>query len=428
MKRRYKALIAIVVPIVVVVLLKYTHDASYNWLMGYMVAVALVFKTSIVSLWLAAQLHFMSFIAGLTLFQGTILLVKRWLIDSVMATWIQTHVIDNMMDALVDAKNFYLRQDLKSKFKNIFLFLFGVTFTGWILYVVGMLDNVVLFAELRLFIAGVFAALVTFLTKIASWTLSLLALSWLGPLLEVFALSFILIRLEKWFGPNNFLSRFFNYLGDKINLFLYHLGLLKDKHIDRMILDPMATKSKKMGSQLSHKIRQKKIDEEFRYFDSFENIIMKGHIDAYYSFKGMDKITDKKALYTRINKKTSNNIDIVAYVARDASGHLLHESTVSNFYHDVFLLESFASHKEHGVKVYDEEEDLQHINHTDFWVLNTSKFPVTLGSKSLNFKEVSLLPHGLKLIKANAPFCYKNDDVYCQYENVRMRVTPIERV
>lgn len=144
MKRRYKALIAIVVPIGIVVLLKYTHDASYNWLMGYMVGVALVFKTSIISLWLAAQLHFMSFIAGLTLFQGTVLLVKRWLVDSVLATWIQTQVIDNMMDALVEAKNFYLRQDLKSKFKNIFLFFFGITFTGWILYVVGMLDNVVL--------------------------------------------------------------------------------------------------------------------------------------------------------------------------------------------------------------------------------------------------------------------------------------------
>ena len=92
-----------------------------------MFAVALVFKTSVISLWLAAKLHFVAFIAGLTFFQGLILLIKRWLLDSVLATWIQTHIIENVIDALKEAKDFYLRQDLKSKFKNIFFFIFGVT-------------------------------------------------------------------------------------------------------------------------------------------------------------------------------------------------------------------------------------------------------------------------------------------------------------
>ena len=312
MKRRYKALIAIVVPVILVTLLRYTHDASYQWIMGYMIAVALVFKTSIASMWLAAELHTLSFIAGLTAFQAGVLLIKRWLLDSVLATWIQTHIIDNVIDALKEAKDFYLRQDLKSKFKNIFVFLFGITISGWVLYVIGFLDNLVLFAELRLFIAGVFSAIITFLTKVAPWALSVLAITWLGPIVEVFALSYLLIRLETWFGPNNILSRTFHYIGEKINLMLYYLGILKDKHIDPLILDPMINKSKQMGTQLSSTIRHKKIQEEYRSFESFENIIMKGHIDAYFSFKGTDNCPDKKSLYTRINKKTSNNIDIVA--------------------------------------------------------------------------------------------------------------------
>ena len=431
MKRRYKALIAIVVPIVLVTLLKYTHDASYKWLMGYMVAVALVFKTSIISLWVAAQLHFMSFIAGLTLFQGSILLVKRWLLDSVLANWIQTHILENLSEGLKEAKEFYLRQDLKTKFKNIFLFLFGVSISGWLLYVVGLLDNIVLFAELRLFIAGVFTALVSFLSKLAAWTLSLLALSWLGPLLEVFALSYIFIHLEKWFGQNNPLSRFFNFLGEKINQLLYTLGILKERHIDRMLLEPMVNKSKQMGTQLSQKIRQKKIEEEFRYFESFEQIIMQGHIDAYYSFKGMEKVTDKKALYARINKKTSNNIDIVAYISRDSSGKLLKESTINDFHHDVFLLESFASHKDHGVKVYDEESDNEvdkkHITYHDFWVLNTSTYPITLRSNSQNFQDVQVEGNGLKLIKTSKPFCYKQGDVFGEYKGIRVSASVIER-
>jgi hypothetical protein len=416
------------VPVVLVTTLKYTHTASYNWLSGYMFAVALVFKTSLVSLWLAAKLHFVSFIAGLTIFQGIILLIKRWLLDSVMATWIQTHIIDNVSDAFKEAKDFYLRQDLKTKFKNIFFFLFSITFSGWLLYVAGLLDNIVLFAELRLFIAGIFSAIVTFVTKFASWTLSLLAISWLGPLLELFAFSYILTRLDVWFGPNNFLSRFFSFIGDKINLMLYYLGILKEKHIDPLILDPMINKSKQMGVQLSSSIRSKKIREEYRHSENFENIIMKGHIDAYRSFSGLNKITDKTDLYARINQKTGNNMDIVAYVSRSASGELMKEDAPHNHYHDVLLLESFASHKKHGVKVYDEPIDEKHINQKDFWVLNCNNYPVTIRSNTYNFDNMEIPAHGLKLIKVKNPFCYKFGDVFCEYNDKRVAVTAIVRV
>ncbi len=393
-----------------------------------MVAVALVFKTSVVSLWLASQLHVIAFLKGFTLFQGIVLIIKRWLLDSVLATWIQTYIIDNVIDALKEAKDFYLRQDLKSKFKNIFIFIFGTLFTSWFLYFIGLLDNLLLLAELKLFIAGIYQAIVTFFSKIVSWGLSLFAVTWLGPLIEVFALSYILTRLEVWFGPNNILSRFFNFIGNKINLMLYHLGILKEKHIDPIIVQPIVSKSKQMGTQLSTMIRNKKIREEYLYFERFENIIMKGHIDAYHSFKGMDKITDKKALYTLINQKTNNNLDIAAYVSRSDSGELLNEAAPSNFYHDVFLLESYASHKEHGVKVYDEPADEKHIDNKDFWVLNTSSYPVTIRSNTHNFEDMEVPAHGLQLIKTNNPFCYKHGDVFCEYNDKRVAATAIERV
>ena len=43
---------------------------------------------------------------------------------------------------------------------------------------------------------------------------------------------------------------------------------------------------------------------------------MEGHIDAYYSFKDMDKITNKQELYALINKKTNNNLDTVQHGGR----------------------------------------------------------------------------------------------------------------
>ncbi|HFQ62192.1 MAG TPA: hypothetical protein ENK39_07855 [Epsilonproteobacteria bacterium] len=427
MRRRYKALLAITLPVAVVYGLKYTHAASYEWLMGYMFAIALVFKASILSLWFASKLKFIAFLKGLTLFQGFLLLLKRWFLDNVLTQWFKKNIIDHLVEGVKEVKDYYIRLNLKAKLKNAITIVLGAFVLGLIVYWLGYLDKLLFFTQIKMVASALFEGILTFATKITSSVLSWFAASWLAPILEVFALSYLLTLLEKWFGADNPISRFFNFVGDKLNQGLYYLGLLKTKHIDPMVECRVVSNSKKAGDKLSSLIKNKKIREEYKYFERFENIIMKGHIDAYHSFKGMEKITDKKELYKRINQKTNDNIDIVAYVSRNHLGVLLDEEVEDTFYHDIFLLESFASHQEHGVKIYDESEDEKHIDHTDFWVLNTSKFPVIIGSQNKNFEEECVFPHGLRLIKTKEPFSYADGDVYCEYEGVRVTVTPIER-
>lgn len=396
--------------------------------MGYMFAVALIFKASILSLWFASKLKIIAFLKGLTLFQGLLLLLKRWFLDNVLSRWIKTNIIEHLVEGFREMKEYYVHLNLKAKLKNLFSIILGLFLVGFIAQLFGYLDNLLLLAEVKLFASAIFEGLLAFTTKITSGIITWFATSWLAPIIEVFALSYLLTLLEKWFGVNNPLSRFFNFIGDKLNQGLYYLGLLKNKHIDPMVQCKVIDNSKKINDGLKNIIKNKKIHEEYRYFERFENIIMKGHIDAYHSFKGMNAVTDKKELYKRINQKTNDNIDIVAYVSRNDMGMLLDEEVEDTFYHDIFLLESFASHQEHGVKVYDEAEDTQHIDHTDFWVLNTSKFPVIIGSKSKNFDEECIFPHGLRLIKTKKPFSYDSGDVYCEYEGVHVSVTAIERV
>jgi len=428
MRRRYKALIAIAIPIVIVYGLKHTHQATYEWLMGYMFAIALIFKASILSLWFASKLKIIAFLKGLTLFQGLLLLLKRWFLDNVLIQWLKTNIIDHVIDGLKEIKEYYFRLNLKAKMKNFFSILLGLFIVIVIVQWFGYLDKLLLLAEVKMIASALFEGLLTFTTKITSTVIAWFAASWLAPVLQVFALSYLLTLLEKWFGTNNPLSRFFNFIGDKLNLALFYLGVLKSKHIDPMVQCRVIDNSKKVNSTLKNIMKNKKIREEYRYFERFENIIMKGHIDAYHTFKGMSKITNKKELYKRINQKTDDNIDIVAYVSRNHMGVLLDEEIEDTFYHDIFLLESFASHQEYGVKVYDEAEDTDHIDHTDFWVLNTSKFPVIVASQSKNFEEECILPHGLRLIKTQKPFCYASGDVYCEYEGVQVPVSAIERV
>lgn len=422
MRRRYKALIAIMVPVVAVAGLKYIYPLSYEWLVAYMFGIALVFKASILSLWFVSKLKLIAFLKGLTLVKAIILIVKRWFMDSVLTVWIKEHIIDHLTEALYEIKEFYLKLNLKAKIKNIFIVIFGTVMFAWGIHFIGYLDNLFLMAEIKLIIESILKGIVLFSTKFMSWMVSWFASSWLAPIFQVFALSYILTLIEKWFGANNPLSRSLNFIGDKLNMLFFYIGVVKEKHIDPMIECKVAGTSKKIGKNLSNIIQNKKIYEEYRYFENFENIILKGHINAYHSFEGMSNIRDKKELYARINKETADNIDIVGFVSRNYMGILLDEDVKDSFYNDIFLLESFASCHKHGVKVQNRDQ----IDHTDFWVLNTSKLPIIVGSFSNNFKLECISPNGIKLIKTKELFEYKDRDIYCEYEGVRVVVTPID--
>jgi len=426
MKRRYIALLAVVVPVAVVYGFKLTNTPIYDWLMGYLIAIVLVFKTSLLSLWFATKLKFIAFVKGLTVVQSFLLIIKRWLLDNVLMEWLKKNVFSHIKEAFDDIKAFYMHLNFKAKLKQLGnILIFGSIFV-LLGYLSGYLDHLLFFAQVKLLATALMQGIITYATKIITTILSWFTSSWLAPILQVFALSYLLTLIEKWFGPDNPVSRFFNAIGDKLNTLLYYFGLLKQKHID-----PVECKvvqgSQKVNAKLRDLIKNKKIKEEFLYMERFENIIMQGHINAYYSIKDMDKVTDKRELYRIINQKTKDNIDIVAFVSRNKYGILLEESIKDSFYHDIFLLESFASHQEHGVKVYDEPQDPNHIDHTDFWVLNTSKFPVIIGSESNNFNPQCIQPHGLALIQTKHPFSYEEKDVYAQYEGVKVYVTPVER-
>ncbi|MDQ7083912.1 MAG: hypothetical protein Q9M36_02835 [Sulfurovum sp.] len=258
MKRRYKALLAIVIPTALVYILKYTHDASYQWIMGYMVAVSLVFKASILSLWFASKLKLIAFIKGFTLFQGILLLLKRWFLDNVLMQWLKTHIWMHIIEGVEELKIYYIRLNLKSKIKNFLGFIVGIIvfvfFADWI----GHLDKLLLLTEVKMIASALFQGVLGFLTKVLSSVLTWLATSWLAPIIEVFALSYLLTLWEKHFGTNNIVSRFFTFIGDKLNQLLYLLGLLKSRHIDPMVQCKVIDNSKKLNSSLKNTHQKQK--------------------------------------------------------------------------------------------------------------------------------------------------------------------------
>jgi len=417
MKRRYKALIAILAPVAIMALLSYIHPISYNYIMGYMVAIVLIFKSSILSLWFLSKLKFLHFLKTLTLFQGLLLGIKRWFIDNLLSKWLEKHILRHFKKPFQELFQYYNAINFKTKIKNFIIFILPLGVGVWLLYVTDVLTHLALFVELKVVIIGFFKTLWLIIAKIFIWMTS----SWFSPILEVFALSYLLTLIERVLGKDNFISVSFNYIGDKMNNLLSYIGLLNDKHIEPILNKNISQRSESFGKKISTMIKNKKIRDENLYFDNFQNIILKGHINAYYSFEGMEKINDKKKLYTLINEKTDDNIDIIAYVSRNGKGEILDEFCINDFYHDIFLLKGIASNRTHGVKVQHDKE----IDYTDFWVLNTSQYPVWIKSHSQNIETYFLQGNEMKFIKTKNHVDFPTEDLYFEYEGKIVHPTPL---
>jgi len=418
MKRRYKALIAIVVPVTIMAILSQVHTVSYDYIMGYMIAVVLVFKSSIISLWLVSKLKLLHFIKGLTIFQAFLLGMKRWLIDNVLSKWLEKHIFSHLKRPFKELFQYYNAINFKTKMKNFIIVVLPLGVGVWLMYVTDVLTHLALFVELKVLVISFFKALWVIFYKLFIWLTS----SWFAPIFEVFALSYLLTLLERVLGKNNPISRSFNYIGDKLNDMLSYLGVLNEKHIDPILNKNVSKHSEKFGLHISSLIRNKKIRDEYLYFDNFQNMILKGHINAYYAFPNMENMTDKKELYKIINEKTADNIDIVAYVSRNGKGDLLEEHVIDDFYHDIFLLKGIASNRSHGVRLQNEKE----IDYTDFWVLNTSQYPVTLKSHSDSLNEQTIEGNEVRFVKTKSHLNCQKKDLYFEHNGVRVYPTEIE--
>jgi hypothetical protein len=420
MRRRYKAIIAIAIPIVLVSLLSYIHPISYNILMGYMLAVVLVFKSSLISLWLVSKLKILAFIKGLTFVQAILLGIKRWFIDNMLSQWLDKYIFSHLKKPFAELFHYYRTVSFKTKLKNFFILAFPMGVAIWMMYLTDVISHIALFVELKMIVIGFFKALWVILAKIFGIVpiiLSWLSSSWLAPIFEVFALSWLISLIEKILGANNPLTRFFNYIGNKLNDFLGYIGLLNDRHIEPILHSTISEKSKSFGEKISEMIKRKKIAEEYLYFDNFKNIILNGHINAYHSFSGMDEISDKKRLYSIINKNTRDNIDIIAYLSRDAKGELKEESFKNDYYHDIFLLKGIASNQEYGVKEHLDDD----IDYTDFWVLNTSSYPVWIKGDGID--DIELGGKDMKLIKTKEHIDFSKKDIYFEFDGAVL--TPV---
>jgi len=418
MRRRSIAALAVFVPVAIGVVVQRFYPQAWEWLGGYMVVVALMFKSALLSFWAATKLKFIAFLKGLTFLQGLYLLVKRWFLDNIFARWLARNVTEPLSAGFRELKHFYAHLNLRAKIRNILLPILLGGGSVAALYYTGYLDKLLLFTELKVVVISLSKTLLMVLGKVTGFLLD----SWITPILEVFALSWFFSWLERTLGRENRLVRTLDAIGRGLNRIVFALAGWNRRYIDPLLNDRVHDHSRRFSDALRRYVRDKKIAYEYDQFDRFERQILGAHIDAYHHFRGMENITDKRELYARINQRTDDNLEIVGFLSRNARGELLPEKVPDSYYHDVFLLEGFASSHRHGVMT----EQRDDPDASDFWVLNTSLYPLTLRSHSGHVPETPIAGQSLVLIKTDHPQDYAAGDIYGEYRGRTETVVPVE--
>ncbi len=420
MRRRDAIAILLAISIVIGWVFLYLFPDGTEIATAWLIGIAVIFKTALLSFATASKLKMIAFLKGLTLFQGTLLIIKRWFLDNVFSVWLKEHIFKHLKYAFIEAKEYYLSLDLKKKTKNIITAIIISAFSFWFIYMSGYLSHIFLFAELKVLIISISKTLLLILSK----TLSLLFNSWLTPILEVFAFSWLFDYLERKLGTKHPINRGLRVLSDIFGKIFKSVAQLINKYIDPLLNRRVSIYSRKIGKALKGYIENKKIEYEYEQFDRFEKLIMNAHIDAYYSFDDMEKIKDKKKLYSLINQKTKDGINIIGFVSRDDNGELVPEDVENSFYNDIFILEGIASSHKSGVK----KELPYSPDSSDFWILNTSLYPAVLKSKSGIVPLTPIEPQSLKLIKMDKKPIYKSDDIYVEYDGKVEKIIFLEDI
>jgi len=421
LRRRNAVGLVLVVSLLLIYVIYYYFPKSYDLLNAYLISLAIVFKSAFLAFFTASKLKLIAFVKGLTFLQGSYLLIKRWFLDNVFSIWLQKNVIRHLRKALREAKEYYLHLDFRKKIKNIVIAVLVSAVSFWFVYISGYLSHLVLFAELKVIIISISKSLIIIFSKI----FALLFNSWLTPILEVFAFSWLFEWLERKLGKDHPINRTIRSTGEIIVKSFALIATFINRFIDPLFNRKISYYSNRVGKTLKGYIENKKIEYEYEQFDKLERVLLNAQIDAYFSYKDIKKAKDKLEFYTMLNAQSKYGIYIVAFVARDKKGGLLPPSSPSyeSIGNDILILEGVASSQTIGVK----RELGKDPDYSDFWLLNNSLYHATIGSKSNLFEEMDIKPQSLQLIKVNRLPKYTDRDLYAKYKQKVEPFTAVKR-
>ncbi len=299
--------------------------------------------------------------------------VKRFFIDNYVSKWIERNLIAPVKGPLVRYARYYAALNPAQKVKKALLFFVPAGLLAYGASAAGVLEHLVFYAEIKAVVIAFFKLLWLFGGKVLGVVYTLFFSSWIAPLLQIFALSYLLEKLEKIPVIGRPVRALFEMLDRFFSALFSRLGRYWRRYVERYVSVGARRRMRRFGRWMELRLEQLRHRNELFLMQGFmKAFLAKGGTADYfasalekYAKKHPDEPIDtaarKRDFLDFVNRHTRDNIDIVGFFSFAPYPPV----------RDVLLIESFASGNREGNSRYGIRAD-------SFWVLNLGEKPVIL--------------------------------------------------
>lgn len=355
-------------------------------IIAYIAGIFFVVKAKLISFFIASKNKLLLFIKTLTLYKVLNIAIKRFIIDNYLSKWLEKNIIAPIKRPLKSFIRYYMALHIYEKIKKSLVILLPTSLLFYIAYSFNLIEHILFYAEIKTLIIAFFKFLWLFIGKIGSLLYNILFTSWIAPLLQIFALSFLIEQLEKLPLLGKPLAKLIKKIDAFFALFFDRIFFYWHRFIERFISlrvrKAMYTLAKKLEFFLE-KIKYKNelfLMKRFIKSKNYENYFNK-HLQNYLEREALATlfmVEQKRDFLQFLNKATKDNIDIVAFFDIAPYPPI----------RDVFIIESFASK-------YSEGNRATKIASDSFWCLSLYEKPLLL---AIGADEYLLKPKKIRLI------------------------------
>lgn len=363
---------------------------------GYLASIiALYFKSFLA----ASKKKLILFLKTLTVAKAISIGVKRFIIDNYVSKWLDKNVFTPIAKPLLR----FVKTSFKTGKSRILLAISGTALFVWMAYAFDLLHHIIFFAEIKTIVIGFFKFMWIFMDKVFTFFYNLFVNSFFAPILQIFALSYLLEKAEKIPYIGRYIKSFFDFFAKTLAFAFKRLEKVLSARISRRVRVFM------------RKIAQKIEDATERMLVASEIYLMSKFIKKYgsnpykYIQKDLHRYMDKKGI--KKIKSLNEKLDFLRY-HNEYTQDDIHFKGIFNLggswlpVRDVLVLESLASDRKKG-------SDNGKIAKSDTWLVNLFGEPLTLYLR--NGKKKLLRPGKIVLAKESGII-----DAYVLFNNKRI--------
>ena len=283
--------------------------------------------------------------------------IKRFIIDNYLSRWIEVNILTPLKTPISGFLRYYMALSTREKLKKALWLLLPASLLVWLMNTAGILEHLFFYAEIKALVIGFFKLLWLVSGKLIGWIYSLFTQSWLAPLLQLFALSYLLEKMQALpiIGPA--LRYLFEWFDALFGTLFQKISRLWERYIERHVSVRVRRRLHSLARSLEHRLEVLKHRNEIFLMKNFITLyILPGTVASYFQkhletflesekCDAIDTVEAKSRFLHYLNKKTGDNIDIIAFF----------DIAPYPPVRDVFVLESFASgflggNKKHGIR------------------------------------------------------------------------------